>query len=102
MIFAIHKNQTKYLQNPKVGFLFAIARIFLYKPQVLLLDEPTSSLDNKNQNKIFQYLLEYQKKTGAAYLIVSHDQELLKSVADSIFVLKDKILTPLGSAKKYM
>ena len=51
----------------------AIARVFLYKPQVLLLDEPTSSLDLENQSRIFRYLLEYQKKNDAAYLIVSHD-----------------------------
>ena len=38
----------------------AIARVFLYKPQVLLLDEPTSSLDLENQSRIFRYLLEYQ------------------------------------------
>ena len=47
----------------------AIARVFLYKPQVLLLDEPTSSLDLENQSRIFRYLLEYQKKNDAAYLI---------------------------------
>ena len=70
----------------------AIARIFLYKPELLLLDEPTSSLDFKNQSRIFRYLLEYQKQSGAAYLIVSHDQELLQSVADNIFFLQDKTL----------
>ena len=71
----------------------AIARVFLYKPQVLLLDEPTSSLDLENQSRIFRYLLEYQKKNDAAYLIVSHDQELLKSFADNIFFLQNKTLT---------
>ncbi len=70
----------------------AIARVFLYKPQILLLDEPTSFLDLENQNRIFRYLLEYKKKNAVAYLIVSHDQELLKSVADNIFFLQDKTL----------
>ena len=40
----------------------AIARVFLYKPQILLLDEPTSFLDLENQNRIFPLPFRIQKK----------------------------------------
>ena len=68
----------------------ALARIYLYAPQLLLLDEPTSFLDDNNQKKIIEHLLDYQRKTEASYLIVSHDKNLLESVADNILFLNTK------------
>ena len=75
-------------QQQRVGLI----RAFLYNPKLLLLDEPTSSLDQDNQNKILQMLLDYQKNFFTSYIIVSHDFDLLKSVADRIFLIKNKTL----------
>ena len=70
----------------------ALARVYLYEPQVLLLDEPTSFLDEKNQNKFLQHLLEYQKKTDAAFLVVSHDHNFLSSFVDKILFLNNNTI----------
>lgn len=65
----------------------ALARVYLYEPQVLLLDEPTSFLDENNQNQFLRHLLEYQKKTEASLLIVSHEKSFLSCIADEILFL---------------
>jgi len=64
-----------------------IARALMLDPQVLLLDEPTSSLDNKACEKIEELLLEL--KLDHTVLMVSHYQDQVKRVADRVYALID-------------
>ena len=67
-----------------------IARAIMMNPMVLLLDEPTSSLDNENKQRIESLLAELGREM--AVLIVSHDLGQIKSVARNIFHCTDKQL----------
>ena len=48
-----------------------IARALFSEPEILIFDEPTSSLDKENSNQIFKYLLSYKSKK--TILVVSHN-----------------------------
>jgi len=53
----------------------ALARVLMNKPQVLLLDEPTASLDADNVIAVERLINEYRRDTGAIILWVSHDAQ---------------------------
>lgn len=59
----------------------AILRLLQNRPQALLLDEPTASLDQASIGKVEQFLLAYLKENAAPALWVSHDLEQLARVA---------------------
>ncbi len=54
----------------------AIARALMNRPQLLLADEPTSSLDDNNSTLVAQLLQEQAAQSGAALIIVTHDHRL--------------------------
>lgn len=54
----------------------AIARALVNDPEVILADEPTSALDDKNAEEVIRMLEEQAALTGAALIIVTHDQRL--------------------------
>ena len=54
----------------------AIARSILNEPEIVLADEPTSSLDDQNCEKVVKLLLDVTNKHQATLLIVTHDQRL--------------------------
>ncbi len=54
----------------------AIARALMNNPAVVLADEPTSALDDKNAAQVIELLEEQAGLTGAALIIVTHDQRL--------------------------
>ena len=54
----------------------AIARAFVNQPRLLIVDEPTSSLDQKNRDDFIALLMEKTQQTKAALVFVSHDQSL--------------------------
>ncbi len=54
----------------------AIARAVLNKPTVILADEPTSSLDDKNCERVINLLLETSASNGATLVVATHDQRL--------------------------
>ena len=59
----------------------ALARALILKPQVLILDEITTQLDIHTQQEIINLLKELQKNEGLSYILITHDQRALKSLA---------------------
>jgi phosphate transport system ATP-binding protein len=67
-----------------------LARALVLEPEILLCDEPTSSLDTKAARVIEELLLKL--KTQCTILLVSHNENQIKRVVDQTFELKDKNL----------
>ncbi len=75
----------------------AILRMLENRPQALLLDEPTASLDRANGSGVEQLLSEYGRKNNAPLLWISHDPDQLERVADRcLFMQVDGSLKPCG------
>lgn len=66
----------------------AIAQAIMEKPDVIMLDEPTNSLDAKGVEGIRRLILE-EKERGALILLASHNQEDIRILADHIYQIKD-------------
>jgi lipoprotein-releasing system ATP-binding protein len=54
----------------------AVARALMRKPPLILADEPTGNLDTASADSVFALLRDYNRQTGAAFLIVTHDPRL--------------------------
>jgi microcin C transport system ATP-binding protein len=67
----------------------AIARALVLKPALILLDEPTSSLDVSVQYQVLELLANLQQKYGMAYLFISHDLAVIRAMAHRVIVMKD-------------
>jgi peptide/nickel transport system ATP-binding protein len=64
-----------------------IAMALALKPQVVIMDEPTTALDVVTQREILQELMELRRQLGFAVLFITHDLSLLIEIADSIAVM---------------
>ena len=65
----------------------SIARALMVNPSVLILDEPTSSLDIYTQKKILHLLQSLQNEYKMSYVFISHDLRIVSKIADRIIVL---------------
>lgn len=61
-----------------------IARAIINKPVLLLADEPTSALDDENCNAVIQLLRKEVRHSGAALIVVSHDDRLKEHFSNSV------------------
>jgi len=59
----------------------ALARVLLMKPALIFADEPTSRLDPVTQQDVFALLLEHVRASSCAMLLVTHDADIVRSVA---------------------
>ena len=66
-----------------------IAKGIIAPKPLLLLDEPTASLDSKNTNKVIDKLLEI-KKDGVSMVGIFHDIDCMKRISDKVFDMKEK------------
>lgn len=67
----------------------ALARVLLMKPEVLLLDEPSSALDEDTEYIIIEALVNYTKKNGKTLIMVTHSKKVASQFADEIIEIKE-------------
>ena len=77
----------------------AIARAFITKPKVLLLDDITSALDRKTEKIVLNNIIQYAKENKITVLMATQKISTLK-YADKIIVLKDGKIESFEESKK--
>jgi ABC-type sulfate/molybdate transport systems ATPase subunit len=80
----------------------ALARVLALEPEILLLDEPFSHIDNYRKNALRRNLFAYLKSNGVTCLVATHDSTDALSFADETLVLQQgKIIDKGDSYKLY-
>ena len=69
----------------------AASRALMMQPTIILADEPTGSLDEKNKKELSDLLLQLRKQYGQTILLVTHDKELAQ-ISDRIIEIKDGVI----------
>ncbi len=65
----------------------SVASMLVMRPEIFILDEPTTGQDRRNINEVMQYLVKLNK-AGLTVIIVTHDMELVAAYADRVVVLE--------------
>jgi oligopeptide transport system ATP-binding protein len=82
-------------QKQRIG----IARALALQPQLVILDEPVSSLDVSIRSQILNLLKDLQQELGISYLLISHDLATVEHMSDWIGVMYLGKLVEVGRAK---
>ena len=78
----------------------AIGRALILKPTVLLIDEPTSSLDSENTQKVIDILKELHLK-GLTLILITHDMAFAKALSQRVIVLEEGLIKADTQAVTY-
>ncbi|MEA2164152.1 MAG: spermidine/putrescine transport system ATP-binding protein [Thermoanaerobaculia bacterium] len=78
----------------------ALARALVYRPAIILLDEPLTSLDNPRKAEILDLLHEIKTGLEHTFLYVTHDDREIKAFADNVVVLDTGVVVRAGTLEE--
>ena len=70
----------------------ALARALVLKPVILLADEPTGNLDEKNKNQVHDLLLELNQELGMTLIVVTHNMDLASYMSRSVTIIDGQLV----------
>lgn len=77
----------------------AIARALILEPELIILDEPTSSLDRSVQKQILTLLRRLQQQRRIAWLFISHDLQVVRALCHQLVVLRQGEVVEQGACE---
>ena len=78
----------------------SLAKALLNQPDVLLLDEPTASLDPDVGDRMRTYLEDYQRASGCTLLLASHNMHEVERMCDDVIMLRAGVVVDHGSPRQ--
>ncbi|MDD2384907.1 MAG: ATP-binding cassette domain-containing protein [Sulfurospirillaceae bacterium] len=79
-----------------------IAMALSLEPKLLLLDEPTTALDEESKKTILSLIKQLQKSFGFDILFVTHDIETIEGLCEDVAILKDGLIIERGNTKEIL
>lgn len=78
----------------------AMARAIVMQPQILLLDEPLSALDQSLRKQMCLELKQLQRELGITFIMITHDQEEALTLSDRIIVMNNGVTQQIGTPRE--
>ena len=78
----------------------SLAKAIINNPSVLLLDEPTASLDPETGDFVRTFLENYKKEKKISVLLASHNMEEVKRLCSSVLMMKDGLIVDRGTPEE--
>lgn len=83
------KDKFTYLLSPGHSARVILIKAFLPHPKIVLLDEPTASLDPEIAEQVRKFILEQQHQYGTSILLASHNMPEITEICNRILILKE-------------
>jgi ABC-2 type transport system ATP-binding protein len=77
-----------------------LAKSLLNQPEILLLDEPTASLDPDTADRMRRTLTDYQRESGATLLLASHNMSEVERLCDQVIMLRAGHIVATGTPRE--
>lgn len=94
----VYPNQISGGQQQRV----AIARALVMQPKVMLFDEPTSALDPETVGEVLEVIRDIAKEGDMAMILVTHEMEFARDVADRVLFLEDGVIAEQGPPQQVL
>ena len=78
----------------------SLAKALINDPEILLLDEPTASLDPETGDFVRSFIEHYSSKTKVTILLASHNMNEVERLCDSVMMMKDGIIVDTGKSQE--
>ena len=80
----------------------AIARALALSPEILCFDEPTSALDPELTGEVLKVIKELKENSNITMIIVTHEMEFAKNVADKVIFVSEGIIEEIGTPEEVL
>ena len=78
----------------------ALAQILMKEPVIVLMDEPTGTMDPITKKDVTRSILKAREKMGDTFIIVSHDMDFLEDICDRVALLRNGKVVDIGEPAK--
>ena len=103
-LFGLGSTRDKFVRELSTGQrrVVDMACVLAAEPKVLLLDEPSSGIAQKEAEELGPLLLRIQAETGAALIVIEHDMPLLSSISDEFLALELGAVVTRGTPREVL
>lgn len=78
----------------------ALAQILMKEPNIIIMDEPTGTMDPITKKEVTKSILEAREKRGDTFVIVSHDMDFLEEICDRVALMRHGKIVDVGEPEK--
>jgi methyl coenzyme M reductase system subunit A2 len=80
----------------------ALAQVLIKEPRIVIMDEPTGTMDPITRLSVTNYILKARDEIGETFVIVSHDMDFVNEICDRVALMRDGKIVDVDEPKNVL